>query len=127
MTKWDIEKLESMTKTQNEFTKNKLNYVKIAEEYFEMVNKVRLNGDLVPLSFKDVEVAYNGKISDDLEEITIGDEALALIEEKENERQVMHIKHFSRSISHQAWFDYLDGEVNDFVDKYPEYKDLILE
>lgn len=127
MTKWDIEKLESMTKTQNEFTKNKLNYVKIAEEYFEMVNKVRLNGDLVPLSFKDVEVAYNGKISDDLEEITLGDEALALIEEKENERQVMHIKHFSRSISHQAWFDYLDGEVNDFVDKYPEYKDLILE
>lgn len=127
MTKWDIEKLESMTKTQNEFTKNKLDYVKIAEEYFEMVNKVRLNGDLVPLSFKDVEVAYDGKISDDLEEITIDDEALASIEQKENERQVIHIKHFSRSISHQAWFDYLDGEVNDFVEKYPEYKDLILE
>lgn len=127
MTKWDIQKLESMTETQNEFTKNKLNYVKIAEEYFEMVNKVRLNGDLVPLAFKDVEVAYNAKISEDLEEVPVSDEAASSIEEKENERQVMHIKHFSRSISHQAWFDYLDEEVNDFIVKYPEYEDMILE
>lgn len=126
MTKWDMEKLEEMTRTQNEFTKIKLDYVKIAENYFEMINNSRINGDLVPLAFKDVEIAYNGKIKDDIQEIEVSDKILSLIEEKEHERQVMHIKHFSRSISHQDWFDYLDQEVKEFVDKYSEYANLII-
>ena len=115
-----------MTKTQNEFTKTKLNYTKIAEKYFEMIEITRKNGDVLPLAFKDVEVAYNGKIKDDLKEIEVSDEIISLIEEKEQKRQVMHIKHFSRSISHQAWFDFLDQEVKEFINKYPEYEDLIL-
>ncbi len=126
MMKWDTEKLEEMTKTQNEFTKTKLNYTKIAEKYFEMIEITRKNGDVLPLAFKDVEVAYNGKIKDDLKEIEVSDEIISLIEEKEQERQIMHIKHFSRSISHQAWFDFLDQEVKEFINKYPEYEDLIL-
>ncbi|WP_292472937.1 hypothetical protein [Methanosphaera sp.] len=126
MMKWDTEKLEEMTKTQNEFTKTKLNYTKIAEKYFEMIEITRKNGDVLPLAFKDVEVAYNGKIKDDLKEIEVSDEIISLIEEKEQERQVMHIKHFSRSISHQTWFDFLDQEVKEFINKYPEYGDLIL-
>ena len=124
--KWDTEKLEEMTKTQNEFTKTKLNYTKIAEKYFEMIEITRKKGDVLPLAFKDVEVAYNGKIQDDLKEIEVSDEIISLIEEKEQKRQVMHIKHFSRSISHQAWFDFLDQEVKEFINKYPEYEDLIL-
>ena len=70
--KWDTEKLEEMTKTQNEFTKTKLNYTKIAEKYFEMIEITRKNGDVLPLAFKDVEVAYNGKIKDDLNSILDG-------------------------------------------------------
>jgi len=127
MSKWNKDKLEEMTNTQNEFTKTKLNYLIISQKYFEMINKARENGDLIPLLFKDVEVTYDGKISEDFEEIQVNDEILALIEEKENKRQVMNIKHFSRSISHQQWFDYLDDEVNNFIEKYPEFKDTILE
>lgn len=127
MMNWDTEKLEEMTNTQNEFTKIKLNYTKIAEKYFEMINKTRKNGDIIPLVFKDVEVAYNGKVKDDLKEIEVSDEILSLIEEKEQERQIKHIKHFSRSISHQAWFDFLDQEVKDFINKYTEYEDLIIQ
>ena len=126
MMKWDTEKLEEMTKTQNEFTKTKLNYTKIAEKYFEMIEITRKKGDVLPLAFKDVEVAYNGKIKDDLKEIEVSDEIISLIEEKEQERQIIHIKHFSRSISHQAWFDFLDQEVKEFINKYPDYEDLIL-
>jgi hypothetical protein len=92
-----------------------------------MINKTRKNGDIIPLAFKDVEVAYNGKVKDDLKEIEVSDEILSLIEEKEQERQVMHIKHFSRSISHQAWFDFLDQEIKDFINKYTEYEDLIIQ
>lgn len=125
MTKWDIEKLEEMTKTQNEFTKINLDYVKIAEKYFEMINNSRINGDIIPLAFKDVEIAYNGKIKEDFKEIEVSEDILSLIKEKEHEREVMHIKHFSRSISHQAWFDFLDQEVKEFIGKYTEYSNLI--
>lgn len=125
MTKWDMEKLEEMTKTQNEFTKINLDYVKIAENYFEMINNSRINGDVIPLAFKDVEIAYTGKIKEDFKEIEVSEDILSLIEEKEHERQVMHIKHFSRSISHQAWFDFLDQEVKEFIGKYTEYSNLI--
>jgi ubiquitin C-terminal hydrolase len=127
MSKWDTNKLEQMTNIQNEFTKNKLNYVKIAEQYFDIMQKVRENGDVIPLAFKDVEVTYNGKISEDIEENEVDADILSLIEEKEKERQVMHIKHFSRSISHQEWFDFLDKEVDEFINKYPEYKEIIIE
>lgn len=122
-----MEKLKEMTQTQNEFTKIKLDYVKIAENYFEMINNSRMNGDIIPLAFNDVEIAYNGNIKEDLEEVEVSEKALSLIQEKEHERQVMHIKHFSRSISHQAWFDYLDKDVIQFIDKYPQYKEFIIE
>ena len=78
--KWDTEKLEEMTKTQNEFTKTKLNYTKIAEKYFEMIEITRKKGDVLPLAFKDVEVAYNGKIKDDLEKNEINPRRNFLLE-----------------------------------------------
>ncbi|RAP48084.1 MAG: hypothetical protein BZ135_01105 [Methanosphaera sp. rholeuAM6] len=126
MNKWDNEKLEQMTQTQNEFTKIKLNYVLLAEKYFEIIEKTYENGDLIPLSFKDVEITYKGKINEDITLPEIREETEEQIKEKEQERQVMHIKHFSRSISHQEWFNYLDEEVNNFIENYPEYENIII-
>lgn len=126
MTKWNNDKLEQMTETQNEFTKTKIDYLKLAGLYEEIVLKTYANGDVVPLAFKDVEVTYDGKIMDDIELPDIDEETKNSIDSKEQDRHVMHIKHFSRSISHQAWFDFLDGEVTYFIEKYPEYKDVIL-
>ncbi len=126
MNKWDNEKLEQMTQTQNEFTKIKLNYVLLAEKYFEIIEKTYENGELVPLSFKDVEITYKGKINEDITLPEISEETEEQIKEKEQERQVMHIKHFSRSISHQEWFNYLDEEVNNFIENYPEYENIII-
>lgn len=126
MNKWDNEKLEQMTQTQNEFTKIKLNYVLLAEKYFEIIEKTYENGDLIPLSFKDVEITYKGKINEDITLPEISEETEEQIKEKEQERQVMHIKHFSRSISHQEWFNYLDEEVNNFIENYPEYENIII-
>lgn len=126
MTKWNNDKLEQMTETQNEFTKTKIDYLKLAGLYEEIVLKTYANGDVVPLAFKDVEVTYDGKIMDDIELPDIDEETKNSIDSKEQDRHVMHIKHFSRSISHQAWFDFLDCEVTYFIEKYPEYKDVIL-
>ena len=127
MNNWNFDKLKEMTRSQNEFTKTRLDYVKLAELYEEIVVKTYCNGDVVPLAFKDVEVTYEGKIEDDIILPIIDDETRESIDIKEQERHVMHIKHFSRSISHQAWFDFLDDEVKSFIEKYPEYEEVILE
>ena len=37
----------------------------------------------------------------------------------------MHIKHFSRNISHQQWFDFIDQEVLDFVEKYKKFDTIM--
>ncbi|WP_323736135.1 hypothetical protein PXD04_09660 [Methanosphaera sp. ISO3-F5] len=127
MNNWNFDKLEEMTRSQNEFTKTRLDYVKLAELYEDIVVKTYCNGDVVPLAFKDVEVTYEGKVEDDIILPSIDDETRESIDVKEQERHVMHIKHFSRSISHQSWFDFLDDEVKSFIEKYPEYEEVILE
>lgn len=126
MKKWNQQKLIQMTQQQNEFTKTRLDYEKIASNYFEIIEKVRENGDVVPLAFKDVEVAYDGKMMDDLNLPEVTDEIQKQIDSKEQERQIMHIKHFSRSITHEDWFNYLDEEIKTFIEKYPEYSDVII-
>lgn len=125
MTKWDKEKLEEMTQTQNDFTKIRINYYQLSENYFEIIEKTYQNGDLVPLAFKDVEIAYNGKIYDDIKLSEIDEAVQEQINQKEQERKVMHIKHFSRSISHQSWFEFLDDEIREFIKNYPEYDNVI--
>ena len=126
MTKWNKEKLEEMTQTQNEFTKIKINYKLISEKYFEILEKTYKNGDVVPLAFKDVELAYTGRITDDIKLPEISEDIQKQIDEKEQERKVMHIKHFSRSISHEKWFEFLDEEIRIFIRKYPEYENILL-
>lgn len=126
MTKWNKEKLEEMTQTQNEFTKIKINYTLLSEKYFEIIEKTYQNGDVMPLAFKDVELAYTGRITDDIRLPEIAEDIQKQIDEKKQKRKVMHIKHFSRSISHEQWFEFLDEEIRDFIKKYPEYEHIML-
>ena len=101
MKKWNQQKLIQMTQQQNEFTKTRLDYEKIASNYFEIIEKVRENGDVVPLAFKDVEVAYDGKMMDDLNLPEVTDEIQKQIDSKEQEgrsfilnifQEVLHMK-----------------------------------
>ena len=66
MTNWNFDKLNEMTERQNEFTKTRIDYVKLADVYEEIVKKTYTNGDVIPLAFKDVEVTYDGKIEDNI-------------------------------------------------------------
>ena len=125
MNNWDEDKLKQMTEKQNEFTKTKINYSLLAQKYLEIMEKTHNNGDVLPLAFKDVEIAYKGKITEDIKLPEITSNIQEQINEKEQKRQVMHIKHFSRSISHEAWFKFIDEEVNDFIREFPEFKDSL--
>lgn len=46
----------------------------------------------------------------------IPEEFIEQYNQLENNRKVMHIKHFSRDISHEAWFDFISNEVLDFIE-----------
>ncbi|MGN1322353.1 MAG: hypothetical protein ACI4VJ_07230 [Methanosphaera sp.] len=128
MTKWNYEKLDKMTKEGSKFSKLTLNYRVIADNFQEIMIKTRQNGDALPLEFEDVFIAYENKNPiGDMVLPEISKELEEQISEKESNQKIMHIKHFSRNISHQQWFDFIDQEVLDFVEKYPEFSDIILD
>lgn len=124
---WNYEKLKQMNNQEIEYTKIKLDYMKLAEKIEEILIITRKNGDVIPLVFDDVKLAYNGNLLSDLNLPKIPDEYLDKYNQLDNNRKVMHLKHFSRDISHDAWFDFLDKEVNDFIKKYPQFKNIIKE
>lgn len=122
---WDYDKLRAMNDEDNPFIENRLDYVYIAENLEKIVQTSYSRGYPVPLEFMDVKTACS---SDPFDEITlpeIADDLKENIEKLEHERQVMHIKHFSRSISHEAWFKFIDDEVNVFIREFPEFKDSL--
>lgn len=126
-TKWDYEKLDKMTNEGNEFTNIKLNYRAIANYYEEIVITTRKNGDVIPLEFDDVKVAYKGNPLNDITLPEIPEEYKQQYNQLEKNRKVMHIKHFSRDLSHEEWFNFIDNEVFDFIEKYPQFSDIIIE
>lgn len=125
MTKWNIAKLEEMTNTENNYISIKLNYVYIAKNYEKILIDTYSNGDLTPTLFDDVELAYDGKILNDIELPKISDDVKNSIDEKKRQRKIVELKHFSRDLTHDDWFKHLEEEMDEFIEKYPEYKEVI--
>ena len=93
----------------------------------EIVITTRKNGDVIPLEFDDVKVAYKGNPLNDINLPEIPEEYKQQYNQLEKNRKVMHIKHFSRDLSHEEWFNFIDNEVFDFIEKYPQFSDIIIE
>ncbi|WP_455645526.1 hypothetical protein [Methanosphaera sp.] len=127
MTKWNYEKLDKMTEERAEFSSISLNYRYIADNFEEIAITTYSNGDVIPLEFDDIKTAYDGNPLDDIVLPEISEQLLDKYNDLENVRQVMHIKHFARSINLATWIDFIDGEVKTFVEKYPQFSDVILD
>lgn len=125
MKQWDFNKLEQMSEMDNEYTSIRLNYVYIADNFEEIVKVSSSGADLVPLMFEDVKVAYPGDPLDDVD-VVRGSETEEVLAEKARQRNVVHIKHFSRGMSHEDWFKFLEDEVLEFLERYPEFSDALL-
>ncbi|RAP54494.1 MAG: hypothetical protein BZ137_01895 [Methanosphaera sp. rholeuAM130] len=125
MNKWNYEKLEEMTNTDNDYIEMKLNYTYIANNYEDILIKTYADGNITPTLFNDVELAYEGKILNDIQLPQITDELKNSIDEKRRARKVVELKHFSRDMTHKDWFKHLEDEVREFIEKYPEFKDVI--
>lgn len=127
MTNWKYDRLDEMTKQGNDFTSVKLNYRFIADNFEDIVITAHNNGEIIPSAFEDVKIACD---NDPLSEIVlpeISDDINDSIQNKKRQRKIMEIKHTSRNITHKDWFNYLDMEVIEFVDKFPQFKNAVLE
>lgn len=126
MSKWNYERLEEMTNTDNDYINIKLNYTYIADNYEDMLIKTYTDGNLTPTLFDDVKLAYDGKILNDIQLPQIDENLKNTLDEKKRARKVVELKHFSRDMSHDSWFKHLEDEVCEFIEKYPEFKEVII-
>jgi len=126
MINWQYDRLEEMTKQGSTLNNIKLNYRFIADNYEEIVITARNNGELVPIEFEDVKSGCNGDPLSKIELSDITPEIAENIEDKLRQRKLVEVKHISRGMSHSEWFNYLDQEVIDFITKFPQFKDALI-
>lgn len=127
MINWKYDRLDQMTKQSNEYTRINLNYRFIADNFEDIIITAHNNGELIPSAFEDVKIACD---TDPFSQITLPDISADIndnIQNKKRQRKLMEIKHTSRDITHEDWFNYLDKEVVEFVDNFPQFKDVIFE
>ncbi|MBE6494017.1 MAG: hypothetical protein E7Z84_05350 [Methanosphaera stadtmanae] len=127
MVNWKYDRLDEMTKQSNEFTSVNLNYRFIADNFEDIVITTHNNGELIPSAFEDVKIACDNDPFSEIELPEISTDISDNINDKKRQRKLMEIKHTSRDITHKDWFNYLDNEVIEFVDKFPQFKNVIIE
>ncbi len=125
MSKWNYERLDQMTNQKNDFSSISIDYRKLADYLEEMISIATENSDLIPLEFEDVKLAYDGDPFEDFAIENIDLQIQEKLDQKNNERKVMKIKYLSKDISHNDWANFIDNEVLEFIEKYPQYKDEI--
>ncbi|PAV06844.1 hypothetical protein [Methanosphaera cuniculi] len=126
MINWNYEKLESMTEKSSTYNSITIDYKILAENFEEIVVLLHTNGETIPLEFEDLNVACKGNMYDKIELPNIAEECKQKRQQLEEERNHMKLKHFSRDISHEEWFEFIDKEVLEFIKKYPQYEKIII-
>lgn len=126
MINWNYEKLESMTQKSSTYNNITIDYKVLAENFEEIVVLLHKEGMPVPLEFEDLNIACKGNMYNEIELPDIAKECKEKREELEKVRNMMKLKHFSRDISHEEWFEFIDQEVIEFIEKYPQYEKILI-
>lgn len=122
---WNYEKLENMTEKCGEYNSICIDYTILAENFEQIALTLHENGEIIPLQFQDLNIACKGDLFKQINLPEIKEELITQKEEQEKIRNQMKIKHFARDLSHEEWFEFIDNEVLDFIEKYPEYAIII--
>ena len=127
MIDWNYDRLDKMTEQGSRLNKIKLDYRFIADNYEDIVVTAHCNGELVPIEFEDVKSCCKGNPLSQIELPDISPEIAEMIKDKSRKRKLVEVKHIARGMRHFEWFDYLDQEVVDFVNKFPQFKDALID
>lgn len=125
---WDQGYIENMKEIDSK-TKSSiiLNYKFITENYFEMYEVALNAGTIMPYRFNPLGLAYRGNEHNRPTKLNNFDpkikERLVKSYAKRNEL----INKYTNEESEEKYTKFLDKEIYDFIEEFPQYKDVILE
>lgn len=128
---WDIEYINNLKEVDKHIKEStvKLNYDFITEHYFEMYEVALNAGTIMPYRFNTVGLAYKGHDHDRPTKFQNFDpevkKRLENAYKKRNELQFKYANPESDPVG--RYKEFLDKEIYDFIEEFPQYKDIIIE
>ena len=128
---WDEEYINNLKEFDKHIkeTTIKLNYDFITEKYFEMYEVALNAGTIMPYRFNTIGLAYRGndhnrptKFKNFNPEVK---KRLKKVYAKRNELQYKYAN--PKSNQTDKYKEFLDKEIYDFIEEFPQYKNIILE
>ncbi len=128
---WDIEVINNIKEVDKHIKESKvtLNYDFITDNYFEMYEVALNAGTIMPYRFNTIGLAYIGNEHNRPTKLNNFDpkvkERLKKSYAKRNQLQYKYAK--PESNPEERYSEFLDKEIFDFIEEFPQYKDIILE
>ena len=128
---WDEEYINNLKEFDKHIkeTTVKLNYDFITEKYFEMYEVALNAGTIMPYRFNTIGLAYRGHDHDQPTKFKNFDpevkKRLKNAYAKRNELQYKYAN--PESNQKDKYKEFLDKEIYDFIEEFPQYKNIILE
>lgn len=129
MKDWDenyIKNLKEVDKNIKETTV-KLNYEFITQHYFEMYETALNNGTIMPYRLNTIGLAYTGHDHDRPTKFQNFDENVKKrLKESYKKRNENQFKYMNPQLDPKEKYEkFLDKEIYDFIEEFPQYKDMI--
>jgi len=131
MNDWDEEYINNLKEVDKHIKESKveLNYEFITEHYFEMYEVAMNAGTIMPYRFNTIGLAYRGHDHDRPTKYQNFDpeikKRLEKAYAKRNENQYKYMD--TRKDPKEKYEKFLDKEIFDFIEEFPQYKDIIKE
>ena len=131
MEEWNQEYIDNLKEVDSHIkeSKVKLNYDFICEHYFEMYEVALNAGTIMPYRFNTVGLAYQGvEHSKPTKFKNFDPEVKKRLERAYAKRNENQFKYMNPEIDpHEKYDKFLDKEIFDFIEEFPQYKDIIYE
>lgn len=128
---WDIEYINNLKEFDKHIKESKvtLNYEFITEKYFEMYEVALNAGTIMPYRFNPIGLAYRGHDHDRPTKFQNFDPKIKdRLQKAYAKRNKLQIKYSEPDSDQKARYEeFLDKEIFDFIEEFPEYKDVVLE
>ncbi|MCD7781250.1 MAG: hypothetical protein LUG89_00910, partial [Methanosphaera sp.] len=126
---WDKEYIKNLEEFDSHIKEStiKLNYEFITQHYFEMYEVALNAGTIMPYRFNTIGLAYKGHDHDRPTKFNNFDpEVKHRLEETYKKRNELQFKYADPKSDQKARYEeFLDKEVYDFIEEFPQYKDII--
>ncbi len=125
---WDLDYINNLIKIDEKCeSKISLNYDFITEKYFEMYEVALNAGTIMPYRFNSLGVAYKGNKHNRPTKLTNNDPKVKeRLEKSYKKRNELAFKYAgSNPNSVERYEKFLDKEIYDFIEEFPQYKNLI--